>query len=155
MRLEITRAIEFIYTYTACCCFIFLSFGWILLLRWSIISVCRHGYGVYFSWTFHSRVWNSFNSLESQFLLKVVQSQRDFSITGAETQYAKKSCITGAKKQLDISNNDVNWISRIDVTHWSFGILARSELQWLDRSCVSRTIMKLLWFDKRALDRCR
>lgn len=131
-----------------------------------------------FSWIFHSRVWNSFNSLELQFLLKVVQSQRDFSITGAETQYAKKSCITGAKKQLHISNNDVNWISRKDVTHWSFGvretwletyffsfrfffsfnafdILARSELQWLDRSCVSQTIMKLLWFDKRALDRCR
>lgn len=43
-----------------------------------------------------------------QFLLKVVRSQRDFSITGAETQYAKKSCITGAKKQLHISNNDVN-----------------------------------------------
>lgn len=75
-----------------------------------------------FPWIFHSRVWNSFNSLESQFLLKVVQSQRDFSITGAETQYAKKSCITGAKKQLDISNNDVNWISRKDVTHWSFGV---------------------------------
>ena len=47
---------------------------------------------------YHLHVSNSFKALESPFSLKVVESQRDLSITGAKTEYGMTSCITGANK---------------------------------------------------------
>ena len=47
---------------------------------------------------YHLHVSNSFKALESPFSLKVVESQRDLSITGAKTVYGMTSCITGANK---------------------------------------------------------